>query len=33
MSEYAIDMEALGEKIEKNSTFIEDIRKELACRV
>jgi MoxR-like ATPase len=29
MSEYAIDMEALGEKIEKNSTFIEDIRKEL----
>ncbi|WP_421774090.1 AAA family ATPase [Gracilimonas sp.] len=29
MSEYAIDMEALGEKIEKNSAFIEDIRKEL----
>lgn len=29
MSEYAIDMEALGKKIEKNSAFIEDIRKEL----
>ena len=29
MSEYAIDMEALGEKIEKNSAFIEDIRNEL----
>lgn len=29
MSEYAIDMEALGEKIEKTSAFIEDIRKEL----
>jgi MoxR-like ATPase len=29
MSEYAVDMEALGEKIEKNSAFIEDIRTEL----
>ncbi|MDR9416973.1 MAG: MoxR family ATPase [Gracilimonas sp.] len=29
MSEYALDMEALSEKIEKNSAFIEDIRKEL----
>lgn len=29
MSEYAIDMEALTEKIEKDSAFIEDIRKEL----
>lgn len=29
MSEYAIDMEALGEKIEKHSAFIEDIRNEL----
>lgn len=29
MSEYAIDMEALSEKIKKNSAFIEDIRKEL----
>lgn len=29
MSEYAIDMEALSEKIEKDSAFIEDIRKEL----
>ncbi|MEX0609377.1 MAG: MoxR family ATPase [Balneolaceae bacterium] len=29
MSEYAMDMEALGEKIEKSSAFIEDIRKEL----
>lgn len=29
MSEYAIDMEALTDKIEKDSAFIEDIRKEL----
>lgn len=29
MSEYAIDMEALTQKIEKDSAFIEDIRKEL----
>ncbi|MAO65992.1 MAG: ATPase [Balneola sp.] len=29
MTEYAIDMEALSEKIKKNSAFIEDIRKEL----
>jgi MoxR-like ATPase len=29
MSEYALDMKALSEKIEKNSAFIEDIRKEL----
>ncbi len=29
MSEYAIDMEALTEKIQKDSAFIEDIRKEL----
>lgn len=29
MSEYAIDMEALTEKIEKESTFVDDIRKEL----
>ncbi len=29
MSEVAVDMTALGEKIEKSSLFIEDIRKEL----
>ncbi len=29
MSEYAIDMDALNEKIEKHSAFIEDIRNEL----
>ncbi len=29
MSEIAVDMKALGEKIEKSSAFIEDIRKEL----
>ena len=29
MSEYAVDMDALSAKIEKNSAFIEDIRKEL----
>jgi len=29
MSEMAVDMKALGEKIEKSSAFIEDIRKEL----
>jgi MoxR-like ATPase len=29
MSEMAVDMKALGEKIEKNSAFIEDVRKEL----
>ncbi|MEX0723688.1 MAG: MoxR family ATPase [Gracilimonas sp.] len=29
MSEYAIDMEALTQKIEKDSAFIDDIRKEL----
>lgn len=29
MSEYAIDMEALTEKIEKDSAFIDDIRNEL----
>jgi len=29
MSEMAVDMKALGEKIVKNSAFIEDIRKEL----
>ncbi|WP_018126891.1 AAA family ATPase [Balneola vulgaris] len=29
MSEMAVDMAALGEKIEKSSAFIEDIRKEL----
>lgn len=29
MSEYAVDMEALTRKIEKDSAFIEDIRKEL----
>ncbi|WP_020402402.1 AAA family ATPase [Gracilimonas tropica] len=29
MSEYAVDMEALTQKIEKDSAFIEDIRKEL----
>lgn len=29
MSEYAVDMEALTEKIEKSSAFIEDIRREL----
>ncbi|SMO82254.1 AAA family ATPase [Gracilimonas mengyeensis] len=29
MSEYAMDMEALGEKIEKTSAFIDDIRNEL----
>ena len=29
MSEYAVDMEALGEKIQKTSAFIEDIRIEL----
>ena len=29
MSEYAIDMEALTKKIEKESTFVDDIRKEL----
>jgi MoxR-like ATPase len=29
MSEYAIDMEALTKKIEKDSAFIDDIRKEL----
>ncbi len=29
MSEFAVDMEALGAKIEKSSAFIEDIRKEL----
>ncbi|MFA5667780.1 MAG: MoxR family ATPase [Balneolaceae bacterium] len=29
MSEFALDMTALGEKIEKSSQFIEDIRKEL----
>ncbi|MBD3616279.1 MAG: MoxR family ATPase [Gracilimonas sp.] len=29
MSEYAIDMEVLSEKIQKDSAFIEDIRKEL----
>ncbi|MEX0843887.1 MAG: MoxR family ATPase [Balneolaceae bacterium] len=29
MSEYAFDMEALTEKIEKDSAFIDDIRKEL----
>lgn len=29
MSEFAVDMDALGAKIEKSSAFIEDIRKEL----
>jgi len=29
MSEIAVDMKALGEKIEKSSAFIEDIRREL----
>lgn len=29
MSEYAIDMEALTKKIEKESSFVDDIRKEL----
>lgn len=29
MSDFAVDMNALGEKIEKSSAFIEDIRKEL----
>ena len=29
MSEMTVDMQALGEKIEKSSAFIEDIRKEL----
>lgn len=29
MSEYTVDMEALTQKIEKDSAFIEDIRKEL----
>lgn len=29
MSEYAVDMQALAEKIEKHSAFIEDIRREL----
>lgn len=29
MSEYAVDMEALTKKIEKDSAFIEDIRREL----
>ncbi|MDZ7806461.1 MAG: AAA family ATPase [Gracilimonas sp.] len=29
MSEYAVDMEALTKKIEKDSAFIEDIRGEL----
>lgn len=29
MSEYAVDMQALADKIEKHSAFIEDIRREL----